>query len=124
MNKQNLLLKRINITGLDELILITIFISLIITIIGVIFALILQKINWKELFIKTRIIWILTHYEKTRKDVKKEAKCAWGLKSLLEKGKSKLRKKGFSYYHSDTNIEDKNFRFHLGKGSFLFRRLF
>lgn len=82
-----------------------------------ILLIVIEKTNWKGLFIKQRILWILKRYERIMEDPKKEAKFVRRLGFLLDKGKIKMQSKGFSYYHNDDTVKDRNFGIHLTRRS-------
>lgn len=107
-----------------------VFLPIILGLIVGIILIILEKTNWKNLFIKTKIIRILKKYDEIKTDAQKEKKFVKKLGYLLDKGREKIQLLGFSYKGANS-INDNNFGIHLtrrggDKGvvhQFLVRRL-
>ncbi len=90
---------------------------LIITIVGgVIVGLILlaiNKIDFKTIFLKTRIRNLLKKYEEIRLDLEKERNAVRKLGQLLNNGKTKFINSGFGFEDNDTTIQNDLFKIHI-----------
>ncbi|MHA1274819.1 MAG: hypothetical protein ACTSQP_22915 [Promethearchaeota archaeon] len=82
------------------------------TIVGLI-LLIINRINFRTIFFKTRIRRVLKKYIKIRHDPKKEKKIVRKFGQLLDNGKSKLIKNGFKFINQDDTIQNDLFKLHV-----------
>lgn len=94
---------------------------LIITIVGgVIVGLILlafNKVNFKTIFLKTRIRRLVKKYEEIKLNSEKEKKKVAKFGQLLDNGKSKLINLGFGFTDDDATIQNDLFKIHITRVS-------
>jgi len=90
---------------------------LIITIVGGVtvglILLAINKIDFKTIFLKTRIIKLLKKYEEIRLNPEKERDSVKKFGQLLDNGKSKLINFGFGFADNDATIQNNLFKIHI-----------
>jgi len=129
--KTNTLLIEILIGIVAEIIVVILFfVNIIIPItIGIIIIIvIILRVKKNELFIISRIIFLLKKYEEIKYDKQKEKKKVRKFGTLLDNGRQKLEKLEFKIRHNGDTIKNNFFGIHLTRSNklihqFLIRRL-